>query len=81
MKTAVIGKVLVAGRVLLGPKQVGVGYARIVAVKDGSGRIECYDQKTASWAPAPPNLTFNEVWAAETVMAPDVLARIGSNPG
>lgn len=77
MKTAVMGKVLVAGRVLLGPKQVSVGYARIVALKDGSGCIECYDQMTGAWSPAPPSLTFNEVWTAAAVIAPDILAHIG----
>ena len=76
MKTAVIGRELVAGRVLLGPKQVGLGYARIVALKDGSGCIECYDKMSGAWTPAPPSLTFNEVWAAATVVAPDVLAHL-----
>ena len=76
MKIAVIGKVLVPGRVLLGPKQVSAGYARIVAVKDGSGCIECYDQVSRTWCPAPQSLTFKEVWAAEKVVSPEILARI-----
>ena len=76
MKTAVIGKELVAGRVLLGPKQLTAGYARIVALKDGSGCIECYDKISGIWSPAPQSLTFNELWAAETVVSPAILARI-----
>lgn len=76
MKTAVIGKVLVPGRVLLGPKEVGTSYARIVALKDGSGCIQSFDKTTGTWSPAPIDLTFNEVWKAETVVAPDILARI-----
>jgi len=75
MKTSVIGKVLVAGRVLLGPRQVNSGYARIVALKDGSGCIECFDQAAGTWSPAP-GLSFDEVWAASPVVAPDILARI-----
>lgn len=76
MKTAVIGKVLVPGRVLLGPKEVGAGYARIIALKDGSGCIESFDKITGKWAAAPLDLTFSAVWKAETVVAPDILARI-----
>ncbi len=76
MKTAVLGRTLVAGRVLLGPSEVSSGYARIIALKDGSGRIECYDKTAGHWMPAPESLTFNEVWAAAPVVAPDILARI-----
>ena len=77
MKISVIGKELIAGRVLFGPKQTSVGYARIVALKDGSGCIECFDKVTGTWSAAPPSLTFNEVWTAATVTAPDILAHIG----
>ena len=79
MKTAVTGRTLVAGRVLLGPSEVGTGYARIIALKDGSGRIECYDEDAGMWKPAPDSLTFGEVWAAAPVVAPEVLARIEIN--
>ena len=79
MKTAVMGKVLVAGRVLLGPKKISSGYARIVVLKDGSGCIECFDSKSRIWSPAPDSLRFDEVWAAESVIAPDILARIDAS--
>lgn len=64
MKTNVMGKVLVAGRVLLGPKRVQTGYARIVALKDGSGCIECFDPVSRTWLSAPQSVTFDEVWGA-----------------
>ncbi len=76
MKIAITGKVLVPGRVLIGPKEVGSGYARIVALKDGSGCIECFDTITGKWAEAPIEMTFNEVWQGITVVSPDILARI-----
>ncbi len=52
------------GRVLLGPKKIGRGYARIVATRDGSGRIETFDVVSRSWVPAPDSVTFGEVWSA-----------------
>ena len=76
MKKAVTGKVLVPGRVLIGPKEVGSGYARIVALKDGSGSIECFNTVTGKWSEAPTDMTFNDVWHGETVVSPEVLARI-----
>lgn len=53
-----------AGRVLIGPKKIGRGYARIVANRDGSGRIESFDLVSRIWVPAPESVTFSEVWSA-----------------
>ncbi|MBI4195883.1 MAG: hypothetical protein HY526_12485 [Betaproteobacteria bacterium] len=55
------------GRVLVGPKVLGKGYARIVAQKDGSGRIERFDLVTRKWLPAPDSVTFADVWSAPPV--------------
>lgn len=76
MITNITGKVLIAGRVLLGPKKVREGYARIVAHKDGSGCIESFDLISKTWSAAPESLTFNDVWRAP-VVAPELWARIG----
>ena len=76
MTIKVVGRVLSPGRVLLGPKKVRKGYARIVAHKDGSGCIESFDLVSRTWSAAPESLTFNEVWRAP-VVAPDLWARIG----
>ena len=76
MKTAIVGKILIPGRVLIGPKRVGAGYARIVAHKDGSGCIESFDLASRTWSLAPQSLTFGEVWGAPPV-APELWARIG----
>ena len=53
-----------AGRVLIGPKKLGQGYARIVADKDGSGRIEIFDIVSKTWIPASHSITFSDVWSA-----------------
>ena len=53
-----------AGRVLIGPKRLGRGYVRIVANRDGSGRIESFDRVSKSWVPAAESITFSEVWSA-----------------
>jgi hypothetical protein len=74
VKINVVGKVLIAGRVLLGPKKVQAGYARIVALKDGSGCIECFDLVSKTWLLAPQSLTFDEVWGAP-VASPEPWAR------
>jgi hypothetical protein len=74
VKINIVGRVLVAGRVLLGPKKVQAGYARIVAQKDGSGCIECFDTASRTWSTAPQSLTFDEVWAAP-VASPEPWAR------
>ena len=52
------------GRVLLGPKKLASGYARIVSLKDGSGRIEKFDSASGAWLQAPESVTFGEVWSA-----------------
>lgn len=53
-----------AGRVLIGPKQLGQSYARIVANRDGSGRIESFDLVSKTWIPASDSITFSDVWSA-----------------
>lgn len=53
-----------AGRVLLGPKKLRQGYARIVAGRDGSGLIESFDLRSGTWGPAPESITFSELWSA-----------------
>jgi hypothetical protein len=53
-----------AGRVLVGPKKLKSGYARIVSNRDGSGRIESFDLVSRTWRAAPESLTFTEVWGA-----------------
>jgi hypothetical protein len=57
----------VAGRVVIGPKKVNGGYARIVAQKDGSGCIESFDLVSRTWSLAPQSVTFSEVWSAPPV--------------
>jgi hypothetical protein len=56
-----------AGRVVVGPRQVQKGYARIVACEDGSGRIELYDPATRLWVDASNECTFSELWSAPPV--------------
>ena len=57
----------VAGRVLVGPKKLRSCYARIVSLKDGSGRIEKFDLTSRTWFEAPESITFSEVWSAPSV--------------
>ena len=57
----------VAGRVLVGPKKLRSCYARIVSLKDGSGRIEKFDLASKTWFEAPESITFSEVWSAPLV--------------
>jgi len=57
----------VAGRVLVGPKKLRSCYARIVSLKDGSGRIEKFDLASRTWFEAPETITFSEVWSAPSV--------------
>lgn len=59
----------VPGRVLVGPKKLRNGYARIVSLRDGSGRIEKFDSISGTWLPAPESITFSEVWSAPSVSA------------
>ena len=52
------------GRVMVGPKRLKSGFARIISARDGSGRIECFDSKSRTWCQAPESVTFSEVWSA-----------------
>jgi hypothetical protein len=54
----------IAGRVVLGPRQLRNGLARIVAHADGSGRIEVYDMQSSEWRDAEGACTFSEIWSA-----------------
>jgi len=72
-------KTNLAGRVLVGPKKVPGGYARIVAHKDGSGTIESFDVASRTWSSAAQSVTFSEVWAAPVVSL-ELWARIGDKP-
>jgi hypothetical protein len=56
-----------AGRVVLGPKKIRGGYARIVSEADGCGCIQVYDPVTESWFAADEQVTFGEVWSAPAV--------------
>lgn len=56
-----------AGRVLVGPKKLGAGYARIVSERDGSGRIESFNPVSKQWFQAPDSVTFADVWSAPPV--------------
>lgn len=73
-------KANLAGRVLVGPKALHGGFARIVAQKDGSGCIESFNLVSRKWSAAPLDVTFGEVWGAP-VVAPDLWARIGDTYG
>jgi hypothetical protein len=59
-----------AGRVVVGPRQVQQGYARIVGCEDGSGRIELYDPAKRLWVDASNECTFSELWSAPPVSEP-----------
>ena len=56
------------GRVVLGPRPVKSGYARIVAVADGSGRIELFDAAVGTWHAALDACSFDELWGAAAVL-------------
>lgn len=58
------------GRVLVGPKKLQHGYARIVSNRDGSGRIEMFDPVSRTWCPAPESIGFSEVWSAPAASSP-----------
>jgi len=64
MKTQMMRVAKDPGRVLVGPKKLRGCYARIVADRDGSGRIETFDPVSGTWFPAPESVTFSEVWSA-----------------
>ena len=53
-----------AGRVVLGPRMVGKQYARIIALADGSGRIEIYDKGAGHWRAAQESCGFHDLWSA-----------------
>ena len=55
------------GRVVLGPRPVKSGYARIVAAADGSGRLEVFDPSLGTWHEAAGACTFDELWRAAAV--------------
>ena len=55
------------GRVVLGPRPVRNGYARIVASADGSGRMELFDAAVGTWRDASGACTFDELWKAAAV--------------
>ena len=59
-----------AGRIIVGPRQVETGLARIVACEDGSGRIELYDAVSRVWCDAADECTFSEIWSAPAVLEP-----------
>ncbi|HEY9447466.1 MAG TPA: hypothetical protein VIQ62_10370 [Burkholderiales bacterium] len=65
---------LVAGRIVLGPRNVKGQYARIVSQSDGSGRVETFDTVTQKWRPAPEDVSFSDIWAAPIVspLAPEI---------
>jgi len=62
-------RMIAAGRVVLGPKKIKGGYARIVSQSDGSGRIETFDPGSRSWQVAEEDVSFATVWAAPVVSA------------
>lgn len=69
-------KAHIVTRVLIGPKKVRGGFARIVAEKDGSGCIESFDIASRTWSVAADSVTFSEVWSAPPV-AVSLWASIG----
>ncbi|MDB5927362.1 MAG: hypothetical protein JWN13_6298 [Betaproteobacteria bacterium] len=73
-----------AGRIIVGPRQVEKGYARIVACEDGSGRIELYDLTARSWCDACGECTFSELWSAPSVSEPfssEAWIKVGATNG
>jgi hypothetical protein len=83
MKTQMMHVATGPGRVLIGPKKLRGCYARIVSLKDGSGRIETYNHRSGTWIPAQESITFSEVWSAPSapaLMAAHASAEIGGTP-
>lgn len=62
-------RVIASGRVVLGPKKIKGGYARIISQSDGSGRIETFDVESRKWLVAEETVSFATVWAAPLVSA------------
>ena len=69
MKAQMMHVELAVGRVLVGPKKLRSCYARIVSMRDGTGRIEKFDLATRTWFEAPESVTFSEVWSAPVVQS------------
>jgi hypothetical protein len=69
MKTQMIRVVSGPDRVVMGPKKLRSCYARIVSLKDGSGRIETFNSRTTTWVAAHESITFSEVWSAPSAPA------------
>lgn len=57
------------GRVVLGPRASGNHYVRIVALADGSGRVEMYDKAARAWIDALETCSFSDVWRATAISA------------
>src|SRR5215212_6036905 len=57
----------IVGRIVLGPRQVRNGYARIVATANGSGRIEILNSQSGAWCDADGGCTFSELWSAPPI--------------
>jgi hypothetical protein len=72
--------VKMAGRIVLGPRQVKNGYARIVSRPDGSGRIELFDAKAGVWAEALESCTFSEIWSSTPIFDMRYLSAVASLP-
>jgi hypothetical protein len=71
------------GRVVMGPKKLRSCYARIVSLKDGSGRIETCNLRFGTWVSAHESITFSEVWSAPpapALMTAHALVEIGPAP-
>ena len=67
---------------MLGPRLVGTQYARIVALADGSGRIEVYDKLARAWgAPAADadSCGFCDLWSAPSLPLTFSLRALGEN--
>jgi hypothetical protein len=57
----------IVGRIVLGPRPVRNGYARIVATANGSGRIELLNSQSGAWCDADGGCTFSELWSAPPI--------------
>ena len=75
MRMTVAKPVKSTGRVVLGPRRVGEQYARIVAMVDGSGLIQVYDDATGEWCAAGDTCAFGALWSASA--APLTFAAAG----
>ena len=64
MKSQLMHVMTGPGRVMIGPRKLRSCFARIVSVKDGSGRIETFHVRSGTWIPAHESITFAEVWSA-----------------